>query len=279
MYRSRRLRDLFDSDHSHYAFIRRCEIVDRSCNLGGVQASNPKKPTSTISRSMVGSFYTVALAMLLIAAPCQASPITFELGNNPQSGQENVLLNSGGTGNTVTGTTNQSSTTVSFYSSSQLTEPASGQAKITAESGNITSIKIYILDGSYTSLIINPFDKGKSAGKAKLVVYWSKGKVTGESDYSYTLGKGRNFLTIIADSGVDILSTSLSVPNGFQDLQDVRIAVAPGNNGGAGSSGGGVTTVPEPSSIVLMGVMVVGWVAYQWYTQRKRRVLQRPAVI
>lgn len=274
MYRSRRLRDLFDSDHSHYAFIRRCEIVDRSCNLGGVQASNPKKPTSTISRSMVGSFYTVALAMLLIAAPCQASPIiTFIEKNKHQRHQQNVLFNqSGGTGTTVTGTTNQSSTTVSFYSSSQTLHAHGGQAKITAVSGNITNIKIYIPGGSYTSLIINPFNGGTPAGMAHVAVDWSKGNLSGEVDSSYSLVNGNNFLTIIAASGVDILSTTLSVPDGFQELKHVRIVVAPGNNGG-------VTTVPEPSSIVLMGVMVVGLVASQWYTQRKRRVLQRPAVI
>ena len=56
---------------------------------------------------------TVLLAGLGLAGTLPAhATVTFTPGNNPQPDEENILLNSGATGNPVFGTTNMSGITV-----------------------------------------------------------------------------------------------------------------------------------------------------------------------
>ena len=73
-------------------------------------------------------------AAVLLPALSRAD-IMFIPGNNPQPDEENVLLNQGETGNTVTGSTNQSHIGVNFSSTQTLTIPSNGQARIEATSG------------------------------------------------------------------------------------------------------------------------------------------------
>src|SRR5262245_35382391 len=60
-----------------------------------------------------GAFFVMALAAGVGLAQAD---MTFTLGNVPQANEENILLNSGDTGATVFGTTNQSGLSVSFSS-------------------------------------------------------------------------------------------------------------------------------------------------------------------
>ena len=69
---------------------------------------------------------------LLFAPSLSWANLTFFFGNNPQPGEENVLLNTGTTGNTMLGTPNQSGLLVNFTSSQVLTELSNGQARIEA---------------------------------------------------------------------------------------------------------------------------------------------------
>ena len=56
----------------------------------------------------------------------------FQVGNNPQPDEENILLNSGATGTSIFGTTNQSGIDVLFSSIEELTAPSNGQARVEA---------------------------------------------------------------------------------------------------------------------------------------------------
>ena len=118
------------------------------------------------------------IAALLVPSLSLAN-ITFTLGNNPQPDEENVLLNNGTSGSTVSGTTNQSGVTINFTSATQiLSEPSSGQARIEATSGgsqvalsDISSITS--ATGPFGDLIFNMFiggTIGTSGGTATISV-------------------------------------------------------------------------------------------------------------
>jgi hypothetical protein len=59
----------------------------------------------------------------LAVTPSAHATITFFDKNNPQPGEQNVLLNNGTTGPTVMGTTNQRGETVVFRRSAAITLP------------------------------------------------------------------------------------------------------------------------------------------------------------
>ena len=192
------------------------------------------------------------IAALLVPSLSWAN-ITFTLGNNPQPDEENVLLNNGTSGSTVSGTTNQSGVTVNFISATQiLSEPSSGQARIEATSGgsqvalsDISSITS--ATGPFGDLIFNMFiggTIGTSGGTATISVLDNLGFT---STFSETLGNGQNFLTVVASAGESIDSVAISYPVGFTDLRQVRI------------SGVTAPTVPDSgATLSLLGASLIG---------------------
>jgi len=194
----------------------------------------------------------VLIAALLVPSLSWAN-ITFTLGNNPQPGEENVLLNNGTSGSTVSGTTNQSGVTINFTSATQiLSEPSSGQARIEATSGgsqvalsDISSITS--ATGPFGDLIFNMFiggTIGTSGGTATISVLDNLGFT---STFSETLGNGQNFLTVVASAGESIDSVAISYPVGFTDLRQVRI------------SGVTAPTVPDSgATLSLLGASLIG---------------------
>jgi hypothetical protein len=208
-----------------------------------------------------------AAAFIALAAPLSArADITIEAGNHPQTGEQNILLNNGTTGSTVVGVTNQSGEKVDFTSNTQtLTEPANGQARIEAVGANGGQValsdvsSIALATGNYHDLI---FDShiggtiGTSGGTETVTVTDNMGKTT---TASFTLGNGENFVTIFATNGESIASTSISYPDGFTDLRQVRIST--------------LAPVPEPGSVVLAGTGVAGVLTvFGWRRLRSRRV-------
>jgi len=102
------------------------------------------------------------LVTAAVACSCVGSlqaTVVFSLGNNPQPGEENVLLNKGTTGNTVFGTTSISGIPVQFTSTQTLAEPVSGTGRIEATNGTdqigLTNVTIS-LPSTYGDLIFNP---------------------------------------------------------------------------------------------------------------------------
>jgi len=208
-------------------------------------------------------FYVAAFGLCVWPASSRAD-IIFTLGNDPQPGEENVLLNKGTSGNTVFGETNQSHILVQFDSPQTLFEPANGQARIEATDGNnqigLTDITITVPTGTYTDLIFNPAivgNIGVPGGTLNVDVTENNGDV---SSFAYELGNGNNFLTIVATNGQLISSTSLSysLAEGFSDLRQVRISGVQGQ------------VIPEPSSLALAGIGGLG-VGLVGVIRRRRR--------
>ena len=151
-------------------------------------------------------------------------------GNNPQPDEENVLLNQGETGNTVTGSTNQSHIGVNFSSTQTLTIPSNGQARIEATSGGsqvaLSDIAFALASGTFTDAI---FDMhiggtiGTSGGTATITALDNLG---GISSFTTTLKNGSNFLTVVASNGESIENIAIAYAVGFTDLRQVRISGA-----------------------------------------------------
>jgi hypothetical protein len=206
-------------------------------------------------------FCVTALALSLWPASSQAD-IIFTLGNNPQPDEENVLLNQGTSGNTIFGVTNQSALIVQFDSTQTLVDPPQGQARIEAKDGTdqigLTNVTITVPDGTYGDIIFNPTITGTvgEAGGTLTVNVTDNFAVV--HPFEYTLGNGNNFLTIIAVNDQRIVSTTLSYDllEGFSDLRQIRI------------SGGQLNAVPEPVTLVLVGVGLLGTL----FAVRRRRV-------
>jgi hypothetical protein len=171
----------------------------------------------------------------LLAPTLSWADLIIATGNNPQPGEENVLLNSGSTGSTVTGTTNQTGFTVNFSSATQiLSEPSSGQARIEATNGSnqvaLGDINFSLANGTFTDAIFNAFIGGTIGvpGNVTITVSGSDGNTPETLVTVFSLGNGQNFFTITAINGEVINSISISAPNGFTDLRQVRISGATG---------------------------------------------------
>lgn len=201
-------------------------------------------------------FTKISLLLLVcLSASVLNASIIFTLGNNP-SNDVNILLNSGATGFTVSGSPNGfPSLTVNFTSTQVLSEPSSGQARVAAnpEGSPLTNLIISLANGfTYGDLIINPFIGGLcptcTGGASTITVNAVSATNTPEAPFVFTglnVGNGNNFLTIVATNGEKIVSTSVSVPGGFNDLRQPRIS-------------GPFVQIPEPASMSLLGSGLLG---------------------
>ena len=218
-------------------------------------------------KSLSARTVLASCGLLISCGLVHADTITFTLGNNP-SGDGNILLNSGLTGTTVQGSPSGfPQFTVNFTSSQLLLEPSLGQARVSAnaEGTPLTNLSISLAGGvTYDDLIINPFVGGPGVcptcvlGNATITVnaLSSTGTPT-PATFTYDLGNGNNFLTIVATGGETILNTTISAAGGFSDLRQPRIsgpfqAVAIPEPFQAAA-------IPEPDTLYLLGSGLVGF--------------------
>jgi len=195
--------------------------------------------TSDFKKLLVAA--TVAVSVWTSGA--QAVPILIS-GNTPQS-DENVLLNTGLTGMTLFGTTNQTGLSVRFTGTEPLIAPANGQARIEAVDGFFTSLMIDLVDGSFSSLILNL--DASVTGTADFTA------ITTTGTYAFSNlalgGSGSNFFTFTTSTPSErFLSVSVEAdtPLLFTDVAQIRL-------GGAQRT----TSVPDGgATVALLGVML-----------------------
>ena len=196
----------------------------------------------------VGLMAVAFFALTFGGAMTARADIIIAAGNNPQP-DENVLLNTGLTGNPIFGTTNQTGFSVRFSSNENLTAPANGQARIEAADGTLTQLTIDLPGATFTSLILNI--DAAAAGTVNFVVTEDNGQQTAGS---FALGaSGENFFTITAINGQRISSVAFTtdvamVVTNVDDVAQVRI-------GGAQQA---TNPVPEPVTMVLFGTGLAG---------------------
>jgi len=167
--------------------------------------------------------------------------ITF--GNDPQPGDENILLNTGLSGNPIFGVTNMTGLTVRFTGSETLTAPASGQARIEAIDGAFTNLSVDIPNGSFESLILNL--DAMANGTVDFIATTN----TGVEFFNNVAvgGSGSNFFTFTTLHEQRLISLGLSadVPLQFADAAQFRI--------GGAQLDVTATPVPEPATMLMMG--------------------------
>jgi len=178
------------------------------------------------------------LAIAIVAPRLCWADVMFILGNNPQPGEENVLLNKGETGSTVTGSTNQSHIGVNFISTAQtLTVPAKGQPRIEGTNDGshvaLTDIAFTLgsgILGTFTDAIFNMHIGGTGGASGGTVGITAITNGGAGFVSPVLLGNGDNFVTVVATrgsrlGGIEILS---AIGGGFTDLRQVRISGAVG---------------------------------------------------
>jgi len=200
-------------------------------------------------------------AFTLCGAASARADIIIVSGNNPQP-DENVLLNTGITGNPIFGTTNQTGLSVRFSSNENITAPANGQARIEAADGTLTNLTIDIPGATFTSLILNI--DAATAGSVNFVVTEDNGQQTAGT---FALGaSGENFFTITAINGQRISSVNFTtnvamVITNVDDVAQIRI-------GGAQQQ---QNPIPEPTTMLLLGTGLAGIAAK---VRRRRKASQ-----
>ena len=174
----------------------------------------------------------VLMAVVLMwASEARATAILLS-GNDPQLGDENVLLSTALTGNPIFGKTNDTGLFVRFTGSENLTAPANGQARIEAADALFTSLMIDVPSGSFTSLILNP--DATMDGTVDFTVTTNTG-VQVFNDIALS-GSGNNFFTFTTIDGQRYLSIAFEADVPLADAAQFRI-------------GGAQLLTPDPRSV------------------------------
>ena len=192
---------------------------------------------------------TNLLGLLLLVSGAANAAIMIDLGNHPQPPEYNVLLTNGMTGTTVTGSFNQFPGLDAVFTSTQtLEEDASGQARISAMSGDLTNITISLSGGNTFDDIIFALNPPNGGGPNPSYNITANGTSTTQTKTG-TVTTGNQFFTIVG-SGEKLTSINIS-SSGLDDIRQVRFSGITTSGGGGGGGGGG--EIPEPSTFAMFG--------------------------
>jgi len=226
---------------------------------------------------------TGTFAALLLAGTVARAEIIFQTGNHPQANETNILFEASETDTTLdNGEVGHSGAGVTFDSltGQHLTQQAKGQADIFCFSScfnngkpntnsQLTSIEMTAglsankLPTAWTDAIIN-LDFGE--GTALVTVRDNLAKT-----FTYSLGNGENFLTMVAVPGTGEFITDIQVIQdptttgnfGFNSFKQPRVSGLCEQQ----SSGSCVSVpVPEPGSTAVLGIglIALGMLHYSW---------------
>lgn len=198
----------------------------------------------------------LAAAALLIGASAPASAaVTICLGGDcAAQPSSNVLLNTGQTGTTVTGTLNNMAGTVSLTSTESLSLPANGAARVRATDSILNAPLTFTFnDGLISALEFNV----NALTDGDVYFTFAGGDSDGQVTTLYDLGaNGQNFFN--AFNGT-FKSVTMTFTNGatVQDVRQFRISAAPKT-----------PAVPEPATwaMMLLGFGAIG------FGMRRRRL-------
>ena len=200
-----------------------------------------------------------AIVAVAMAGAVQANVI-FTLGNNPQSGETNILFKAPEKGTTINGFVGQSNVDVNFSNNGSgevLFQNAQGQADIqnAANPGKalLTQLDITVPGYTFGDFIMNPLN---GDGNANITVTDNFSHT-----FNYDLGNGQNYLTITTAAGESIAEIKIVVTclagdaaciasgPGFIEFKQPRVSEV------CLVAGGGCIpeTVPEPASLALLG--------------------------
>jgi hypothetical protein len=190
----------------------------------------------------------LAVAMLALTAGAASAEIIIVGGSVPGNPAENVLLNTGASGLTITGTTNQTGSLVTFTGLESLTEPSNGQARIEATDGDYTSLQVFLSDPtkSFTSaeFNINAIANG-------MVTIAATDQIGTVFTQTFDLGaNGENFFNLTTTGGESIKNVLITSTSQIADTRQIRL----------GGISGLTPGVPEASTWAMMifGMGMVG---------------------
>jgi len=190
-----------------------------------------------------------ALGTLVLGATIANAAVILLPGNNPSGTEENVLLNQGVVGNTITGDFANSVAIAQFFSTQLITSPANGQARIETSNGDELTYLVISLQGGYTfgDLIFAANPPG-GPGSNPFIKIGAVGTVSGNVPLtaSTEITTGNQFFTIRA-TGETLSSVTIETvgPIGLDDIRQVRFSDITARTID--------TVVPEPSTWALLG--------------------------
>jgi hypothetical protein len=190
----------------------------------------------------------VAAAALALSAGAASADIQIFAGSVPQNPDENVLLNTGMTGTTVIGTTNQTNSSVTITGTEALSEPSNGQARIEAVDGAFTNLGIRL---SNSALTFVRAEFNINAATAGTVTISGLDNMNEAFSQNFSLGaNGQNFFNLVGINGQSIRNLSIVSTAPITDVRQIRLG------GVAGVAG----AVPEPATwaMMILGFGMVG---------------------
>lgn len=187
----------------------------------------------------------LAVVLLALSASAASANIVIVNGGVPGNPPENVLLNSGTSGSTVLGVTNQTATSVTFKGLESLSEPSNGQARIEASDGGYTNL-VFFLTNPTLGFTQAEFNLNAAANGMATITALDQFANVFTSTFAIA-GGGQNFVNLSSNSGEFIQKVTISTNVNLADTRQFRL-------------GGIQAAVPETATwgMMLLGFGMVG---------------------